>query len=456
MVDLADNGSPAERLHELLLALTGRLDDDALNTAREFAGAGRSDLAAELVTGSLVAGGIVVTDREQRELAAVLDRSASRAELADRLATGTPETSEPHRFTAPERVDDLATALRSATARLPELRSVWCATRITPAGVAAGTVPRRVLLAEVDGHTAVGPTGYQLTQALRRAGLACSVESFPSDGELPEYHRNALAVAHEVPLRQAPSEPPAGARHTARRARRASARAAGHGPNAEPAEPATQGFPAPLGPPGPEEDTPVPDEEHPTAEWPAAELGEPPRQESPSGGLPPIEDFPSPVRHRQEDTTGEETALLADGPSSPGPARTAPEQEFPAPGEQGSVAEFPRSESSWAFTEEPLDPAEQTGPEASPAGEESGAGDTTSNPNVPAAVDAKLTNRERNLLRKLHEELAQREQDREPDHSPEAGESVTRGSESSQDPRTTTVPGTGNFPPIGSVGPHSP
>ncbi|WP_017972872.1 hypothetical protein [Actinopolyspora halophila] len=464
MVDVADGAGPAERLHDLLLNLTGRLDDDAVNTARELAGAGQTDVAAELVTGSLLAGGIVVNRAEQHELAAILGQANSRSGLAQRLVPGETGTSEPHRFTEPERVDDLAAALRTVAPRLPNLRSLWCAARTTAAGVAAEAVPRRVLLAEVDGSTAVGPTGYQLVQALRRSGIGCSVEAFETGDELPDYHRDALTVSHEVELDHASVTQPEPTRHEVRGNRSF----ADFTKQAHPQET----FPEPPTRARQQHDSPAmreePDLDPPavstTTEWPAAEHGETDRSDFLPQGLPPIEDLPAYAPYQGERSSSsepdpEETGFILDD-RPPADISGAAPREFPEPENQPESMSFPSAASAGlpAFTEEPA-PTADDGSELShpPPSEQD---EPASNPNVPAAVDAKLTDRERNLLRKLHEELAQREQDREPDQAEPQdafSEPVTRtGGETQQDPRTTTVPGTGNFPPIGSVGPQQP
>ncbi|ASU77175.1 hypothetical protein CDG81_01285 [Actinopolyspora erythraea] len=462
MVDVANSAGPVDRLHELLLALTGRLDDDAINAAREFAGAGQPDSAAEFVTGTLLAGGIPVTRDEQRELSSILGRTNSRSGLTDRLAVDSPESSDKHRFTEPERVDDVSTALREVTARLPNLRSLWCAARTTAAGVAAGAVPRRVLLVEVDGATAVGPTDYQLLRALRRHGIQCSVEAFRTGDELPDYHREALAVAHEVRVDHdlpAPEPTRRGTRHREQ--------------VADFAEPSSREDPLGVPPrPEPREpdalaDSPAPEPDPPsvelTTEWPATEFGnslnaDPPDDRDPLGiGFPDSGYQESGRRessyresgHRQESSLPPEPDPEETGFILPEPAPSTNHADsfgFPEPGEYSQPGDFPSPPEIATFEPAPVEndhPAEQHSESRE---------DGNPNPAVPAAVDAKLTDRERNLLQKLHEELAHREQDKSPGDTGNSHEAV--GAEPQQDPRTTTVPGTGNFPPIGSTGPN--
>ncbi|GAA2817821.1 hypothetical protein [Saccharopolyspora taberi] len=364
-MDVAEGAGPVDRLHNLLLAMTGRVDDDAINSARELLGGGQLDAAAEFLTGCLVAGRIPVTSTEQYQLRRVLDEARSQQRLADRLLVLDNLPDENHRFTDQgESDDDVVTALSPVTSRLPGVRAVWCAWRTTPAGVTYGAVPQRVLLAEVGSEGSVAAAGYQLVEALRRAGVDASVEVFGSGADLPEYHRNALAAAHRVHLDMPPVT--AGANGMTRaRAPRASSGGEAAGGRDIPGEPT------------------APERER----RPVAEVE---REAEPAPAPPPA---PAPAAQ---------------------PAPPAPVAQ-PAP-----VAEEP---------EQPPQP--ETKPEA--------------NMKVPAAVDAKLTDRERNLLRKLHEELAQREQDRTGPQQAPAGRS------GQQEQWTSTMPGgTGGFPPIGA------
>ena len=85
MVDVAEGAGPVERLHNLLLALTGRVDDDAVNSVREMLGLGQLDAAAEFLVGCLLAGRIPVTSTEQYPLRRALEEARSQHTLADRL-----------------------------------------------------------------------------------------------------------------------------------------------------------------------------------------------------------------------------------------------------------------------------------------------------------------------------------------------------------------------------------
>ncbi|GAA4611720.1 hypothetical protein GCM10023108_05110 [Saccharopolyspora hordei] len=352
MVHVAEGAGPEDRLHNLLLAMAGRVDDDGINAARELLGEGLPAAAAEYLTGCLIAGRIPVNSTEQYHLRRVLDETRSAQALADRLQVVDAVPVEEHRFGEPEQLDtDLVEALAPITGRLHGLRGLWCAARATPAGASYGAVPHRVLLAEVGADGSTSAIAYQLIEALRRAGLHCSVEVFDSGAELPEYHRDALAAAHRVHLDQAEQE----------RER----------PEEEPRAAAEQ-RPAPS---------------------PAAEQREPQTAAAP-----------------------------------------------PAPAAEPRVEEEERRHGA--------EPQREEAPAAEPALAPRAEATTTEGAGmrVPAAVDAKLTDRERNLLRKLHEELAQREQDRS---GPPRRQNGAKGGEESW---TSTMPGgTGGFPPIGAT-----
>lgn len=355
MVDTAENVGPVDRLFHLLLAMTGRVDDDAINTARELLGVGQPDAAAEFVVGCLTAGRIAVSSTEQYQLRRVLDEVRSHYGLADRLHVVESTQDETHRFGDSDESDAaLIDALAPVAGRLGGVRALYSTWRLTPAGVTYGAVPRRVLLAEVGSDGSVAAVGYQLLEALRRAGIACSVDVFGSGMELPDYHRNALAVARPVHL----SLPEPAVSHR-------------NGTSwSDPSRAAT------------------------TASEPAASVG---GHDFPSEPTVPERRSDPDVPERQNDTA---------------PVGVATPRSGLAPVRQAD-----------------------------------GSAEASNNMRVPAAVDARLTDRERTLLRKLHEELAQREQDRDT-----AGRTTQQARRAiSTDPRGGALPGTGGFPPISAA-----
>lgn len=358
MVDTAESAGPVDRLFHIVLAMTGRVDDDAINSTRELLGIGQPDAAAEFLAGCLVAGGIPVSATEQYELRRVLDDLRSPHSLADRLHIVDSVPDEGHRFGDSDESDaGLIEALTPVASRLSGVRALWCAWRMTPAGVTYGAVPRRVVLAEVGSDGSVAAVGYQLLEALRRAGIACSVDVFSSGTQLPEYHRNALATAYRVHLSM--PAPVVSQNGTSRaRASRSAATSS---------EPAASG-----------------------------------------GGHDLRSEPPAPERWAEPE------------PAMPEPPMPARQADTPPAG----IPAAPRPELA------PVRQAEADG---------------ANNMRVPAAVDAKLTDRERNLLRKLHEELAQREQDRDGVGRAPARRAVQAES------RSPALPGTGGFPPISAA-----
>ncbi|PKW13781.1 hypothetical protein [Saccharopolyspora spinosa] len=357
-MDVAEGAGPVDRLHNLLLAMTGRVDDDGINSARELLGIGQPDAAAEFLTGCLLAGHIPVTSSEQYHLRRVLDETRSMHTLADRVHVVDSLPSDDHRFGEPAEDDgDLVAALESVTGRLQGVRGLWCASRTTPAGASYGAVPRRILLAEVSPEGSTTAVAYQLIEAMRRVGINCSVDVFESGAELPEYHREALAAAHRVRL-DAPASR-AAERHRTEEAQR----------------PVTRERPV------------APEDAQRPAERPAEEgAAEPQRRAAsaePERAAEPERSIPQPAQPEHEEAVAQAAAAAA-----------------------AAEANAMR---------------------------------------VPPAVDAKLTDRERNLLRKLHEELAQREQDRSETRRP-------NGANNGEEVWTSTMPGgTGGFPPIGAA-----
>ncbi len=373
-MDVAEGAGPLVRLQNLLLTTTGRVDDDAVNSAREMLGAEGLAPAAELLAGCLIAGQVPVTAQEQSDLRRVLVEARTESSWADRLHVVEAVAPDTHRFSDQNRPEaDVSEALQPIVNRLPGLRGVWCVWRVTPAGVTYGAVPRRVVLAEVGADGSVEAAGFQMLEALRRAGIGCSVDAFASGSNLPDYHRNALAAARRVYL-----DVPASTGHGTGNHGRASRMRSG----GEPAPAGISGLADPIGPPGGER--PPADEPEPA---PAVE-------EQPSSGAMPVAD-------------AADTGIVL---TEPVPAEPQPH--------------------------EPVAPAPATEPPEAASAEGGRSG-------VPAAVDAKLTDRERNLLRKLHEELAQREKDRAPAHG-DRQEAWTSASSTA----------TGGFPPIGAPAGH--
>ncbi|MHA6802013.1 hypothetical protein [Salinifilum ghardaiensis] len=454
MLDVAETAGPGERLHTLLLAMTGRVDDDAVNSTRELLGAAQADTAAHFLTGCLLAGRIRVSATEQHQLRRTLSDLHLDAELAERLSVvDQPEEPAAHRFDASSEPEHALTgALAPVAHRLTGLRGLWTTWRTTPAGDNSGALPRRVLLAEVGADGSPAALGYQLLEALRQAGLDCSVDVFASGAELPEYHRGALAAAHRVHL-ETPVEtgvPAVGTEAVTMPAAVPEATPRERMPRSTSRESDAEGAPHRV------EVASEPQHAAPDPDVSAAAGGSVPEpvfprispEEFPAAEAEPesprAEAAPAPAALAEHPAAGADAAAVdIAAVQEPAPAETPAAAAAPAEVPADLPAETPVDTSPDASAETPAevsaDPAAQ---------QESADPDDDASVGVPAAVDAKLTDRERNLLRKLHEELAQREQDRTGE---EGGAPVAAGG--AQPGRAEgwsqgSAGGTGGFPPI--------
>lgn len=195
-----DGFSVPLRLHNLLLALAGRIDDSALTEARELIARAHIDEAVELTTGTLIAGKIPVSSSEQRELALVLEMSRSDATLANDLLVV--EEDEPvltHRFTGENQPEfGLAEALDRTLQVLPDVRSVHAVWRNTPAGSVPGALPQRVVLVEIGPEGNPPAVAFRVDTALRRAGIRSVVEVAGPGVARSAYHQAASSAASPV------------------------------------------------------------------------------------------------------------------------------------------------------------------------------------------------------------------------------------------------------------------
>jgi hypothetical protein len=194
-----DGFSVPLRLHNLLLALAGRIDDTALTEARELIARAHLDEAVELTTGTLIAGRIPVRSSEQRELALVLEMSRSDATLANELIIDEAEPPLTHRFTGegmPE--SGVSEALDRTLHVLPDVRSVHAVWRNTPAGSVPGALPQRVVLVEIGPEGNPPAVAFRVDTALRRAGIRAVVEVSGPGARHSEYHHAAGLAASPV------------------------------------------------------------------------------------------------------------------------------------------------------------------------------------------------------------------------------------------------------------------
>ncbi|HEY3465338.1 MAG TPA: hypothetical protein VGL47_09420 [Amycolatopsis sp.] len=191
-----DGFSVPLRLHNLLLALAGRIDDSALTEARELIARAHIDEAVELTTGTLIAGRIPVSSAEQRELALVLEMSRSDATLANDLLVDETEPVNTHRFSGENSPEfGIAEALDRTLQVLPDVRSVHAVWRNTPAGSVPGALPQRVVLVELGPDGNPPAVAFRVDTALRRAGIHSVVEVSGPGVAHSEYHQAASAAA---------------------------------------------------------------------------------------------------------------------------------------------------------------------------------------------------------------------------------------------------------------------
>ena len=195
----SDDGPPSVgRLHDVLLGLAGRLDDDALTSVREMVAAEADAEAAELLGGCLLAGGIGLTGGERAVLRPWFTAARVDPELLGLLPadSGALDRSA-HRFVTNAVGRAPGIPLARAARRLTGVVAVRESWRVTPAGTAPGPVPHRVVLVETVGPDDCDLVVHHLAHAARALDDT-SVEVFAAGAGLPAYHRDALAVARPL------------------------------------------------------------------------------------------------------------------------------------------------------------------------------------------------------------------------------------------------------------------
>ncbi|NGY59626.1 hypothetical protein G7043_11880 [Lentzea sp. NEAU-D13] len=354
------------RLHDLLLSMAGRVDDDALSQAREFLAVGELDRAIEMLIGALLAGSIPVLPDERAAITWILHEVRSDGSLTDRLPVVEMLPFIRHRFTSEsDPTSDIAGPLTRAVQVLPDVRSVRCVWRSSPAGSTPGPLPQRVVLVDIGPQGFAPATAYRVDAVLRKVGVRAAVEVLTVGTQLSDYHASAVTSSRAVPISGAPM---------------ASPQSPPPPPSQQPAmahEPAAAWFdqneelpaPAPVAEP-----TPAPE--------PLEETGSR-RTRSSSSNLEGSQPFPPKPVKRIPIVPTEAGIELLPGPSPIDRAELLPE---PTPINRAEVTTELKPDELAALQAALAEPAE------------------------PSSVDANLSERERALLQQLHEELAQREQ----------------------------------------------
>jgi hypothetical protein len=193
------------RIHDLLLSMAGRLDDDALADARQMLASAELDRSLEFLAGCLVAGRVVLSHEQHGELATLFADMYLDQDLIDRIMVTDRVIAGRHRFAfgAVEGLDPergVADAVRPVLGVLPDIRSMWCVWRLSPAGPASGPVPHRMVLVGIGPGGFAPATAYRVEDALRRVGIRASVEVLMDGVEPGEYHREAMRNARQIPF----------------------------------------------------------------------------------------------------------------------------------------------------------------------------------------------------------------------------------------------------------------
>ncbi|HEX5120322.1 MAG TPA: hypothetical protein VFW65_34500 [Pseudonocardiaceae bacterium] len=398
MADSPDRIALPIRVHDFLLACAGRIDDDALTDARELLAMAELDRAVELVTASLVAGRIRLSADERDELLDLVDAVRCPTALVDRVVVDDATPLPRHRFTTGAMDDPTPEiGVLDAAARvidvLPDIRSLSCVWRTTPAGAPAGPVPQRLVLIEMGPDGFAPSTAYRVEHALRRAGIRAAVEVVQAGADLSDYHGDALAMARRLSLRN-------GRSHEAH----------DNGDSSPYADPPS---PRPVTTTRRRSTAGAHAEKRPTTDHSAARWQ--PRIAA-SDEVPAADAEPDPVAVRDTMVGEMVTDVTEPAPFDTPPFESQPYQSLPPepPPFQDEVRPI-----------QPEPPHVDVTPEAAPI-EPVGLGPAADQAPMaadvaPAAMagadpsaEADLSNRERELLRQLHEELAKREQS-EPD-----------------------------------------
>ena len=202
-VRVTPQDSPERRtapdVHELLLELAGRLDDDLLAWARELVAVGEEGQAVELVTAALAAERVALPPAVRTAVVAASRSAHTDLDAEAELEPAVAEDATGHRFDASAGSGDRIAAV---LAGLPARRLAGCTLHLswrrTPAGAAPGPVPRAVVLVETGPDRSADVLAYLLATELDRAGVPASVEVFTTGNALPAYHVAALRSARRI------------------------------------------------------------------------------------------------------------------------------------------------------------------------------------------------------------------------------------------------------------------
>jgi hypothetical protein len=203
VTQVADRVALPIRVHDTLLALAGRLDDDAITEARALLASAELDRAVELIAGCLVAGAIPVSAQERTALADLVAGANCDAAMLDGLTVG--GSGVRHRFTDGRAADQpaadgIADVLVAVLDALPDIASIWAVWRTTPAGSSPGPVPQRIVLVELGANGVAPATAYRMQHVLSRADINATVEVLRDGVPRESYHADAMLHATKLDL----------------------------------------------------------------------------------------------------------------------------------------------------------------------------------------------------------------------------------------------------------------
>lgn len=458
MVNGREGQSPALRMHDLLLALAGRIDDSALGDARRLSVQARLDEAAELVAGTLVAGRIPVRSGEKAVLVGLIHGTGSDADYVQRVAVDDGAAAAgwvAHRFSAdgsPEA--GVRDAVAPVRALLPGIRAVHAVWRNTVAGSVPGPMPQRLVLVEVGADGSAPATAFRVEAALRRSGITAAVEVASPASGWTAYQEQALRAAVRIDtgtvaapvaetespvpdsgdttvMRDEPAPAPAPAPEPEPEAEPQTVASVPQTPAAEPRTVVTAAVPSPAPAPAPEpEPEPEPEmavEEPPEPRTTVSEpdLGPEPGFEPPTVVYPVGAAVATEVRTEAAppEPDGYQAAQrhdLAPGelfwPQAEAPApQTEPRLATDGRPSGESTADLSRAEvrrlRERLLAERAAAHDGQDAQDAQDSQWEQADADPGDRIDVPAPADPHLSDRDRLMLRELHEELAKRERD---------------------------------------------
>jgi hypothetical protein len=203
--------------HHVLLRLAGKVPDGLMVQARAWLAEDRIDEAVRAVVFAALSQRVPLLEDDVALLDDLLEDSGADPSALSSIEIAQYDPAPPFRFdTSPPGVptparpsdaplDDIDTAAVAAVAEESGLRGLWRAWRV-PVDGSPWPPPRKVYLVETEPDVDLVALTGRIQQRLTSAGETDpQVETYPTDAELPTYHR--LAVAYGALLWASTPEP---------------------------------------------------------------------------------------------------------------------------------------------------------------------------------------------------------------------------------------------------------